>query len=73
MKKTIGALVIVISIVAGAMAFTHNNSISIAKNNCPDRPGCVCSGQSTSLNVAENSDHSCNKNTCPNTPNCICK
>lgn len=71
MKNKISLSIIAILMVAGAFVFA-NSGTKKADNNCPDRPGCICSKQKTEqvANVQATSEK---KENCPNTPTCICK
>ena len=73
MKKKIGFSIVAILMIAGAVVFANSNSTKKADNICPDRPGCICSKQTTTQVVAKPIATTEKKDNCPNTPNCICK
>lgn len=72
MKKKISLTIVAILMVAGAIVFANNGTTNKTENSCPDRPGCICSEQTTTQVVAKPTATDM-KDNCPNTPNCICK
>ncbi len=71
MKKKIGLSIIAVLMIAGAVVFANSNTTKQATNICPDRPGCICSEQTTEQ-VAKPQVTADNKDICPNKPGCIC-
>lgn len=71
MKKKIGLSILAVLMIAGAVVFANSNSTKHNANNCPDRPGCICSKQTTAQ-VAKPVATTEKKDVCPNKPGCIC-
>lgn len=68
MNKKIGFGIIATLMIAGAAVFANTTTA----NNCPDKPGCVCSKQ-TMIQVAKPQTVAiAKKENCLNKPGCIC-
>lgn len=72
MKKKIGLGIVGMLMTVCAVVFANNVTTKTADNNCPNKPGCICSEQTITQVVAKPAATTEKKNICPSTPDCIC-